>query len=112
MMFSYPKALTYQYIIDCDVGYIILRYKQATAEETIEYFELLQKHDIIRISEYREKIVETAEYITTRKRKLYRKRQMRIYLKKNIFQYHNEVIETMHKTRKSRYEDEYIPRQK
>lgn len=112
-MFEYPKRLDYQYIIETDIGYCILRYKQSTSKETFEYFSLVDKKDIIRISDYWMKMLTKVEYVVTKKYfKFYYKWKLKNYLKKHIFDYHNEIMDSLHKVWTSKYDDEEEPKQK
>lgn len=112
-MFEYPSWETFKYIIELDLWFAILKYKQASAIETIEYFHLLEKQHIVKISEYRNEIIDSAEIIPKSRFWYYlHKRKIKNYLKNHFFGYHNEIIQSMHKTRKSKYEDEDTPKQK
>lgn len=112
-MFEYPTWDSFQYIIELDIGYAILKFKQASANETMEYFHLLDEKHIIKISNYRDKIIDNAEIISKKRFfKFYYKRKIRNYLKNHFFDYHNEIIQSMHKVWKSKYHDEDTPKQK
>lgn len=116
-MFVYPQRESYLYTIKTSRWDIIFDFKQATAEETYDHYELLdrlnkanQNQDIVTRKKLEDRIFNEMYYFLERhiiwvnkSRKYYTKRQVVSLLKMNIEKYYKQVSDLLHKIRESKY---------
>lgn len=116
-MYEFPKRKSYIYTIPTIKGDFVLKFKQATAEETLEYFELLetlskwtldQKIDSIKKlnSYYLSFIKEKSDY----KWRNIKKKQRLSLVKRELSSYIDDILQLLHPTRKSIYFETQSPK--
>ena len=117
-MFIYPEKKKYLYTIETELWDVSLFFDQATAEETKDYFSMLEAYEKWNKFEKlaREKKIEdyffwiiTKNIVKIKKNKRYHtKRKLLLYIKRKSWEFCVDMVSTMHTQRKSVYSN--LPR--
>lgn len=122
-MIDYPKRETYRLKLVYNKGYVVLEYKQASAQETLDYANdrrmIHQEKDIARKKKM------TDQFNEQRAKRVYdhiiyvqkpRRRRTEDKVKKTIakvrYLREEDILKTLHKTSKSVFENIIVPKQK
>lgn len=102
-MFDYPERKSYVYVIPTTKGDFVMRFKQATAQETMDFYRMMsnlhnwtfeEKVEIIRkINKYYNKLLKESSWYKWYK--LWLRRKLRL-VKKNLAKYIDQVVDLMH----------------
>ena len=116
-MYTYPERKKYIYKIPTTKGDLILRFEQATARETKDYYDLIdmiQNWDIINkysaIKELSKYYLDFIEQKCDKKWYNIRKRKVVSLVKKELGSYIDELVSMLHPTRKSVYKNTDTPK--
>ena len=116
MMYTYPERKKYKYVIKTKRGNITLKFEQATAQESKDYFELMSNlydEDIFIKLQALKDI--NAYYKSFIKQKCwlkwynFKKRVLLLYVFRDLDQFTWEIIDLLHQSWKSIYLDQEIP---
>lgn len=111
-MFPYPERKLYDFKIEIDDRVVHLKYQQATAEETYDYFQIVQL-DIEKIKKYWSDFIKKSIVLTKyHKRNIIARRKLLHKMESQMFDILPQLQETLHKQRKSVYTGIQPPKQK
>jgi len=122
MIHTYPERKKYSYIINTTKWPLEIKLMQATANETKDFYELLESIWQWNITDNIEKIQKLNKYYIWlikqwidwwkwyEIRKKWHKRQLRLLVRKELASFIDEVIEYTHPTRESVYKNTEMPK--
>ena len=108
MFFEYPQQNKYTFTVKTQYGDLVLKYTQATAQETIEYLEMFDEQNYMKkaqkIQKYRDNFIEKHTKSINKKRYI-RKSKVIQEAKMKLEEYIDWLVQSYHKQRKSIYFD-------